>query len=1074
MVTPPALHAALHPLLQVAADLHQQRLTAAALPEAVSRLPALNLNQALLDELAQQAAVAALNQPAYAYALMTVADAAAQHSGDLFLRALAAWYLARAANGWVQPRLVETAVARAHTLFTQLDEPGWRAACAWQRNALPWTRPDFTAAAVALEQALADLLAAGFDDFAPHCRLSLAYAYLLIGRFDDAERETAVAQQTFQQIADDLGLAHCHYTQASILRRQTHFAPAIAHYEEALALYEQAGAAVQIASVNLQLGMISWWWQQDLHTATTRLAAAAAAFAHQDIPLWQAQCDVSLAQIYQQTGQLTAAATAFATARNIFAQFQARGPWADALLESGWLELYRGQYAHSLAYFQQAEILYDEIGNRWLPAITQMHQGEVHVQMGHYQRALHCLETAHHRLTQLDMPQRLAACEVRLARVCLQLNQWPQARSYLDQAGQHYQESGQAEGDPALYKLRAELLWRTGAGQAAIPVLDKALAVARQQGDQPQTARIQRLLGQTLTAGQQFTAAQRHLQTAVAAFREMGMLMDQVAGQVNLGRCYCQAHDHAAARAAWEEALSLAPGVAPDLEWQAYAGLAELDAAVGDGGAALSRYRQAIDTLGKLRRALWQPAVVGAYLARPLPMLDQAVTLAAAQGATADMLHFIEESKAQTTARQLRAPSPLPATDELAELAAEIRWLQQQLRATTPSATFSFFPNQDLHQQFVQKVQQYDTAVSQLERATWVQNPLEAPAVTFNLDQFRQYANAHLGDNWLALDYYQSENQIQAVTVTPDEIYAWRSPITPATRLAIKLCGRAPRGQSARPRDLAAVGGALLPERVRAQLEPSTHLLIAPSRQLHRLPWAGLLLGTDRLPLAAACIPVITPSLQSLVQLWQRPQAAYGDHNSGGLFITVGDFQGRHPALPAVAQEADALSHLFASGAHRLTGAEATFANWRQLSQTMASNFSFLHIATHAFSDQFSGRLTGLALADQDLWLDELAQLAPLPPLVTLSACSGLRNALYEGDEAMGIPIACLAAGAQRVVGSLWPILDQETPDFMLAFYRHLLSGARSAEALTLTQRTAANAGLDVAHWGSFLCVGQP
>ncbi|HUM72553.1 MAG TPA: CHAT domain-containing protein, partial [Chloroflexota bacterium] len=138
------------------------------------------------------------------------------------------------------------------------------------------------------------------------------------------------------------------------------------------------------------------------------------------------------------------------------------------------------------------------------------------------------------------------------------------------------------------------------------------------------------------------------------------------------------------------------------------------------------------------------------------------------------------------------------------------------------------------------------------------------------------------------------------------------------------------------------------------------------------------------------------------------------------------------------------------------------------------SRFGFLHMATHAFSDQFSGRLSGLALYDRDLWLDEWQQMGPLPSLVVLSACSSLRNLVYEGDELVGLTIGCLAAGAQRVVGSLWPVLDQESPDFMVAFYQHLLSGKEVAEALALAQRTAVNTRVDLMHWSGFQCVGQP
>ncbi|HUM69298.1 MAG TPA: hypothetical protein PLK31_10680, partial [Chloroflexota bacterium] len=182
MVTTSPLFPEAIPYLQLAEELFHQPHAQDALLSTVGKLPA--LDHPLLDYLAQQVEKAALTKPAYSWFLMAVADAAAQQRDDLLLQALAAWRLAWAANAWVQPQRVETAVLRAHSLFTQLNEPGWLAACDWQRNALPWTRPNFTQAATELEEALLPLKQANLSAFVPDCQLALAYAYLLIGKFE--------------------------------------------------------------------------------------------------------------------------------------------------------------------------------------------------------------------------------------------------------------------------------------------------------------------------------------------------------------------------------------------------------------------------------------------------------------------------------------------------------------------------------------------------------------------------------------------------------------------------------------------------------------------------------------------------------------------------------------------------------------------------------------------------------------------------------------------------------------------------------------------------------------------------
>ena len=156
------------------------------------------------------------------------------------------------------------------------------------------------------------------------------------------------------------------------------------------------------------------------------------------------------------------------TARETFAQFQLRGLWADSSLVSGRLAFFHGQYQTSLAYFQQAQTLYTEIGARWQQALILMHQGEVYVQMGLYQRALQHLEDAHTSWQALAFPQRLAACETRLARVYLQLNNYPRAHYYLDQANTHYQQPSATEVFPLVALLRAEILFQEGKLEEAI------------------------------------------------------------------------------------------------------------------------------------------------------------------------------------------------------------------------------------------------------------------------------------------------------------------------------------------------------------------------------------------------------------------------------------------------------------------------------------------------------------------------------------------------------------------------------------------------------------------------------
>jgi CHAT domain-containing protein len=133
-----------------------------------------------------------------------------------------------------------------------------------------------------------------------------------------------------------------------------------------------------------------------------------------------------------------------------------------------------------------------------------------------------------------------------------------------------------------------------------------------------------------------------------------------------------------------------------------------------------------------------------------------------------------------------------------------------------------------------------------------------------------------------------------------------------------------------------------------------------------------------------------------------------------------------------------------------------------------------MHVASHFFSDPASGYLSGVALTDQPLWLDQIRSLAPLPGLVSFSGCSSIFNRVYDGDEMIGLPSTCLLSGAHTVIGSIWPVLDESSARLMSRFYRHVLAGSTPACALAYAQRECAQNGDEPSAWAGTLCLGLP
>jgi CHAT domain-containing protein len=68
--------------------------------------------------------------------------------------------------------------------------------------------------------------------------------------------------------------------------------------------------------------------------------------------------------------------------------------------------------------------------------------------------------------------------------------------------------------------------------------------------------------------------------------------------------------------------------------------------------------------------------------------------------------------------------------------------------------------------------------------------------------------------------------------------------------------------------------------------------------------------------------------------------------------------------------------------------------------------------------------------------------------LVTISACYGSGTRSYAGEGLVGLSWAFLRAGAHNVIGALWEVSDNSTPQLMDSLYQGMEEGQAPAVAL--------------------------
>ena len=146
------------------------------------------------------------------------------------------------------------------------------------------------------------------------------------------------------------------------------------------------------------------------------------------------------------------------------------------------------------------------------------------------------------------------------------------------------------------------------------------------------------------------------------------------------------------------------------------------------------------------------------------------------------------------------------------------------------------------------------------------------------------------------------------------------------------------------------------------------------------------------------------------------------------------------PPLRFAGQEAASIVSIYGNGkATVMNGANASADAVKSLDW---SRFTVAHFATHAVVDQRNAELSGLLLptSSQDgqrgrlLRYEEISRLhAPLQ-LVVLSACDTANGEQVPGEGLLGLSHAFMAAGSERVLGTLWKVDDEATAAWMTLF----------------------------------------
>jgi CHAT domain-containing protein len=274
------------------------------------------------------------------------------------------------------------------------------------------------------------------------------------------------------------------------------------------------------------------------------------------------------------------------------------------------------------------------------------------------------------------------------------------------------------------------------------------------------------------------------------------------------------------------------------------------------------------------------------------------------------------------------------------------------------------------------------------------------------------------------------------------------------------------------------------------QLPPGVdRLFVVPDGPLHHFPFDVLRSARGAPPLAARYEIVVTPSA-TVWHYWRtRPPHAPGgraltfvdpllaapadrDAATRGATLERGMRLGR---LPFARREGQMIQRHLGS-VDSLVG---RLASERSLKDRDLGAYDIVHFAAHAIADEVRPERSAVLLAPGAATEDGLLQSREIEGLdftnrvVVLSACQTAAGTVLSGEGMLSLARAFFGAGAGTVIGSRWPIRDEDAAALFDRFYAHRAAGANLADALRRAKVDAIDARRPARAWASLVLIGD-
>lgn len=743
----------------------------------------------------------------------------------------------------------------------------------------------------------------------------------------------------------------------------------------------------------------------------------------------------------------------------------------------------QADFAEAARIYTQARLRAVRHGLPQMQALADESVARLDLARGASDAALAGLERARHRYAQLALPEHSASAEQQLTGACLALHLWPEALALCDRSLQSMATLGMPGHRAWITLQRGRAL--SGLGQTAPAA--RALAEAAQQfadqGSVPGQAAVALARAElaldgagplpvappaSSPGGPQVCDAQRHAADAAALFQQAGQPEGGLRADMLRAAALLRQGQAGAARVLYARCLRLAQALharGQQIRCQAGLGLAAL--AEGDDGAGARALQAAVERFEAQWRALPDDALRGACFADHLAPYQGLLALALKAhdhqpgGPTAArVLQRLDSVRAGALAERLHSGAAA-VDDTVADgLRARLQWLHRRLQRQPGDGSPPATRTDTLHR--AERDLLEHTRRRRLARPAMHGTHRSGPSLLALRAALQPtdalVVQARLGDELLVcIVRRQGVQVLRRVASLAAVLAAWRLTrfqIDALRHRAAPLHGHLPALERRAQHRLHALHD-LIWAPLADRLADARRVLLVPAEGLSDLPFAALHDGQTSL--AQRHLLAQAPSVQAALHGLLHPPVPPRQ------VLALGETS----RLPQAGAEAAQVAGLFPQGL-ALSGVDATLAALQQ----HAGSADVLHLACRAQCRADNPVFSALHLHDGALTADQVEALQLRAGLVVLSACETGLAGQTGGDALEGLVCAFLAAGAARVLASLWPVGDAVTAVFMDRFYRALQSGLTPAQALGDAQTAVACRHPHPAFWSGFVLFG--